>query len=479
MRIVYFIIPVLAFLFALSSCERNTYTTNPADKLNFSEDTVQFDTIFTGIGSTTQYLTIINRNKKDIKVDDIMLARGANSVFRINVDGIQSNHVKNIEIPAGDSIFVFVEVTINPSVNDMVEQDSILVLSNGNTQDVDLIAFGQNVHLFDGEVLHNDTVWKSEKPILIYNSVLVDENVSLTIEEGTQLHFHYGSSLLVKGTLKVNGQLDFPVVFQGDRLEEPYDDVSGQWGAWLTLENGGIYLLGGIHFLTGSKYNEMQYAEVKNAIIGIRADSVVTAGVPTVKLDNCIIQHMNIAGLYGAGAHITATNSQFLDCGQYSAALLYGGDYNFKHCTFANYFSGSRQTSAVMLNNYFAYQSEGQDIVDVRDFNAYFGNCILFGNLAEELNLDIFDDGVSDYTFENCLIKTGTNINNSHFINVIKNENPKFVDVYETYDYHLDTLSPVKDAGKLEIGMEVPLDFDGNSRVDDNAPDLGAYERIE
>ena len=480
MRIVFLLAPAFILLGVLSSCERNNYTTDPSDKLSFSMDTVQFDTIFTSIGSTTKYLTVINPHEKDIKVDDISLARGSGSVFRINIDGVETNHLSNVEIPAGDSIFIFVEVTINPSADDMVEQDSIVFTSNGNSQDVDLVAFGQNVFLVNGETLSNDTVWTPDKPILIYNSVLVDEDVTLQIDPGTNLHFHYGSSMLVRGTLKVNGMQGSPVVFEGDRLESAYDDISGQWGAWLTLESGGIYLLGGIHFLAGSKYNEMNYAEVKNAIVGIRADSVVTAGVPTVTLDNCIVQHMNVAGLYGAGAYITASNSLFLDCGQYTAALLYGGTYDFKHCTFANYYSGSRQTSSVALNNYFTYQNAaGQDILDARQFNAYFGNCILYGNLAEELMIDVYDDGISDYRFENCLIKTGENTGNSHFTNVTVNQDPKFVDPYDVYDYHLDTLSPAKDAGSLEVAQEIPLDYDGNSRLSDDAPDLGAFERIE
>lgn len=484
MRILSLLVPALLLVAVFSSCERNNYTTDPADKLSFSEDTVQFDTIFTDIGSTTKYLTVINTHNKDIKVDDIILARGSNSVFRINIDGVQTNHLSNVEIPAGDSLFIFVEVTINPSENDMVEQDSIVFTSNGNSQDVDLVAFGQNVFLINGATLQNDTIWSPDKPILIYNSVLVDENVTLDIQAGTQMHFHYGSSMLVKGTLKVNGAQGMPVVFQGDRLESGYDDIAGQWGAWITLESGGIYLLGGIHFLTGSKYNEMNYAEVKNAIVGIRADSVVTAGTPTVTLDNCVIQHMNVAGLYGAGAHVTAKNSQFLDCGQYTAALLYGGTYDFRHCTFANYYSGSRQSSSVFLNNYFSYEDDnGQGVLDVRNFNAYFGNCILYGNLAEELRVDIYDDGISNYHFENCLIKTDENIENSHYTNVIVNQDPKFVDPYDEHDFHLDTLSPAKDIGSLEVLDADPVilnyDFDGNSRLMDEGPDLGAYERIE
>ncbi|MFW5767232.1 MAG: hypothetical protein ACOCXO_02580, partial [Bacteroidota bacterium] len=273
MRDICIVIIFLAGIVILASCEQNQFTTDPSDKLEFSNDTVQFDTIFTSIGSTTKYFTVINPHNKDIEVDRISLARGKNSVYRLNIDGYQATSLSDVHIPAGDSIFVFVELTINPSANDMVEKDSVQFSVNGNSQDVKLVAFGQNVHLIDGNVISNDTTWTDDKPFLIYNSVLIDENANLQIQAGTQLHFHYGSSMLVEGSLKTYGTLDQPVVFQGDRLEEAYRDEPGQWGAWLELENGGLYILGGLHFLSGSKNNELNYTEIKNSIVGLRADS--------------------------------------------------------------------------------------------------------------------------------------------------------------------------------------------------------------
>jgi len=478
MREILITLSFLAGIVAFSSCDKTQYTTDPSDKLTFSTDTVQFDTIFTSIGSTTKYFTVINSNNKAISVENLRLAGGKNSVYRLNIDGYQATSLSDVEIPAGDSVFVFVELTINPAANDMVEKDSILFTVNGNLQDVKLVAFGQNVHLIDGKTITNDTTWTNDKPFLIYNSVLVDENVTLTIQEGTQLHFHYGSSMLVNGSLKTYGTLGAPVVFQGDRLEDPYDDEPGQWGAWLELESGGIYLLGGLHFLQGSKFNELNYTEIKNSIIGLRVDSVVTPGTPTVKLNNCVIQHMNVAGLYGAGAHIEAENSVFADCGQYTAALLYGGLYDFRHCTFANYYTGSRQNSSVVLNNYFAYENNQGTIVDARPFDAYFGNCIIHGNLEEEINIDGVAEAGFEYSFSHCLLKTEQNTGNEHFNAVIVNEDPQFVDKYEMYDFHLDTLSPAINAGDPGIATSVPLDFDGNSRLSDDAPDLGAFERM-
>ncbi|HOE04192.1 MAG TPA: hypothetical protein PLZ52_03160 [Bacteroidales bacterium] len=472
------IIAVLSLAWA-ASCERNDITTNPEDLLLFSDDTVQFDTIFTGVGSTTNYFVVYNQNKnKSINIDRIFLARGNQSKYRLNIDGRQTRDYSDMLLAPGDSAFIFVEVTINPGTDDMVEQDSVVFISNGNTQDVDLIAFGQNVLLIDGQIFGNDTTITSAKPVLIYNSALIDENVTLTVQAGTHFHFHKNSSLLVQGTLKVQGSTEEPVIFQGDRLEEGYSEISGQWGAYIdTL--GVRYLLGGLHFLAGSKHNEIDNAVIKNGVIGIRVDTVVTPGVPCLILRNTAIENMNVAGLYSIGTHVEAYNCVFANCGQYTVACLYGGNYSFYHCTLANYWSGNRQTSQLVLNNYFF---SGSQLYTRPLTKAYFGNCIIYGNKEEEINLDLTTETTASFYFDNCLIKAAVDFNVSnpvYFRNTILNENPKFKETISPYDYQLDTLSPAKDAGDPGISISLPFDLNNVNRMSDTGPDLGAFERIE
>ena len=66
--------------------ERNYIENNDA-LLEFSVDTVYFDTIFTTIGTTTKFFTIRNPYSRFIKIENIKLAGGCESFFRINVDG--------------------------------------------------------------------------------------------------------------------------------------------------------------------------------------------------------------------------------------------------------------------------------------------------------------------------------------------------------------------------------------------------------
>lgn len=469
----------------INACQKNEFTTNPSDKLSFSTDTVQFDTVFTNTGSSTNYFIIKNsNNKKAIVIDEIFLARGKNSVYRINIDGFPVSEMKNYELAPGDSIFIFVEVTINPGVNDMVEEDSVMFITNGNVQNVKLIAFGQNVTLINGQFITSDTTWTSAKPVLIYNSALVEENVTLTVLQGTKVYFHRGSTLFVKGTLKVNGGINERVVFAGDRLELYYEEMAGQWGGFLDDGNGNTtWIFGGIHLLAGSKNSVIFNADIKNSIIGLQVDSCVTPGIPTVKLKNTNIENSKVAGLLAQDGQIEAENCVIANSGQYNL-FMRGGSYSFTHCTFANYWIGNRQTPQLVLSNYYTYTNNlGATAVSYRDLtNAYFGNCIITGARDSEIELDLTTGALANFKFDNCLIKQKDyeSLESSNFfIDNIWNKNPKFMETLTPFDYELDSLSPAKDAGKLSIGVLAPLDQNGSSRLSDGKPDLGAYERQE
>src|SRR4026209_915111 len=97
----------------LNSCRKDLITTNPADKLSFSTDTLTFDTVFTTLGTTTLYLTVHNPNNKKISVSNIHLGGGDASLFRLNIDGRQVNEATDVEIPANDSIYIFVAATVD------------------------------------------------------------------------------------------------------------------------------------------------------------------------------------------------------------------------------------------------------------------------------------------------------------------------------------------------------------------------------
>lgn len=447
------------------SCENEEFYDGSEYYISMSADTVQFDTVFSTIGSVTKRFTISNPHNQKVKIDQIYLAGGDDSFFRINVDGNPGTSIRNVEIDKHDSLYIFVEVTVDPlNQNNPLEiKDSILFITGNYEQDVNLIAWGWDVTIIKNQIVGTET-WTSEKPYLILNSMMVDTNEVLTIDAGTKLFFDKKSRLYVAGTIQVNGAHENKVVFTGARLDNDYQEIPGQWqGIWL---------------MPGSSDNYINEAVIKNAIIGIQVDTFTTSLNPTLHLSNSIIKNMTSSALYAQGSRVYGYNNEFSNCGQYTTALTIGGTYEFYHCTFANYWNYStRRTASVLLTNYYIDINDNYQVRPLE--KAYFGNCIIYGNKESEILFDNNPAGDFNYYFDHSVLKIDQEaLNASQIENCIINESPLFVAPYE-YNYELDTLSVAKDAAKVEIANLFPLDLNHNSRFNDEGPDIGAYERIE
>src|SRR3984957_7380509 len=122
----------LVFLFAIS-CRKSTFITGKDATVGFSADTLFFDTVFVTTGSVTESVKIINSNNQKLHLTDVRLMGGAQSYFAINIDGSPGPEQDNIDLDAGDSLYIFAAVQIDPnSVNlPFIVSDSIQVAFNG------------------------------------------------------------------------------------------------------------------------------------------------------------------------------------------------------------------------------------------------------------------------------------------------------------------------------------------------------------
>ena len=120
----------------LFSCKKEEFETSSGVQLTFSQDTVLFDTVFTTVGSSTEVFTVYNRKNQAIKISSIRLASGMTSNYRLNVDGVPGKSFEDVEIAAEDSLFIFVEVTVDPNntKTPLIESDSIHFETNGKLQ---------------------------------------------------------------------------------------------------------------------------------------------------------------------------------------------------------------------------------------------------------------------------------------------------------------------------------------------------------
>ncbi len=457
----------LAALFnPFTSCKKDSLLTKGGD-LSFSIDTLKFDTVFTSLGSVTRSFKIYNNNNKRIKMSEIRLYGGDSSFFRMNIDGTPTKNIKDVELAPYDSLYVFVALTIDPTQGTLpfVIEDRVMITLNGQVRNVELQAYGQDAHYINDSVLVTSQTWINDKPYVILGpGALVDSDKILTIQAGCRIYVHATAKLYVKGTLKTFGTKTDSVIFQGDRLDRDYfgyKDYPGEWG--------------GIHFLSSSKQNNLNYTIIKNAGLYDAAVYVqppwVNQGGPIVEMNNCTIANSAGYGLLCFNTNVRANNCLIHTCGLQNIALIEGGDYEFNYCTIATYggvgINHAQQPSVAVLN----YRDISLTEYVGANLNAKFTNCIIYGALEEELFLNKKGNFTYNVTFDHSLIRKVSATTIANTPDCIFNNDPQFEDISK-WDYHLKSGSAAKAKG-VKINAIIQ-DLDGLARPDPST--IGCYE---
>lgn len=459
---------VLLYLIAITvcflSCRKDSFITSANARITITADTLKYDTVFTQVGSVTQSFKIINDNNQKLRLSSVKLMGGAGSNYKMNVDGLATTEAANIEIEANDSVYVFVQVNVDPNAGNLpfVIRDSIQVSFNGNDELVQLEAWGQNAHfLRNKEVITNET-WTNDLPYVILGYLYVGNNQTLTIEKGCRIYVHADAPVIIDGSLKVNGEKDTidRVYFLGDRLDDPYKHYPAAWP--------------GIYFRNDSRDNVLKYAVIKNSYQSIAAEGPANGGIK-VTLNQCVIDNSYESGIIALNSSIKATNCLISNCGK-NINIGKGGNYEFTHCTVVSYPTNfiDHRFPVVTLSD-----ADGNTTAPLE---AVFRNCILWGE-AElvENEVDINKTGSSsNITFDHVLWRmkaVPAGITNT-LPDALNNRSPQFdtIDVSENYfDFRLNTRnSPAVDAG-TDAG--ITIDLLGNTRPVGLKPDLGCFEK--
>ncbi len=452
------LISLSLILFFLFGCRKDDQiSTDSALKLEFSSDSILFDTVFTSLGSTTQKLKVYNRSKQAIKISEINLAGGSASNFQININGIPGTNVSDIELRGNDSLNIFVRVTINPNSNTLpfVVSDLLEFRTNGNSQKVILNAYGQNAVFLKAAIINTNTTWTKNLPYVIYGAVTISTGNTLTIENGSRIYFHKNAEMIVGGTLKVDGTREDSVLFSSDRLERIYEDERGQWK--------------GVRFLSSSVNNHLNYALVRNGIVGLQVDSLSRNSNPKLLLTNTKVLNMELMGLYGINADITGFNNIIANCGRYLIYGINGGLYNFKQNTFTNSIAQIRTNPSVLFTDGLNAQTSAR-------LNVTLVNNIIWGNHSNEFSIEKVGSLPIVRDIHNNLIKSGSTSFSGN--GNILNQNPLFKNEQQNL-FTLLPASPASNKGAdltLDPYFNTWLSKDLNGRTRLFPSDLGSYE---
>lgn len=461
-----FLLAFLSPFFFFTGCsQEDGFTSNSADKLCLLVDTLSFNTVFSTLGSTTAWLKIFNPNNKKIRISNIYLRSGGTKGYYINVDGSSASPFTNVDILAKDSLYLFVKLTPPEQNTDgpVLLEDAILFETNGNQQQIVLQAYSQNATIWHGKTITSDTTLTADRPFLLYDSLVVAKNVTLTIAKGVNLYFHDGATMEVYGSVKVNGTQASSVTFRGDRLDDvlagfPYDNYPGQWG--------------GIRLKNTSFNNEWNYAHIRGANWGVYADSS-SMNQPKLKLTNSIIHNMVYNCIKCCNCQLTVANSQLTNSGSYTVCLI-GGQADFTFCTIANYqrLISRDGSPALALFNYKDYSLQSK-----------FINTIVYGTQSNELSLDLTGNSQipGDVYFSNCLLKITPVLDSKYAANCIYAEDPHFLQLGTAaenykYDFRVDSISPARNKADSTYSKMYPIDMNGISRTNVAVPDIGSYQ---
>jgi hypothetical protein len=511
---------------SLTSC-RNDFEFEPSSgNLEFSRDTVYLDTVFTNIGSSTYMLKVYNRSKKDIAIPSIRLKK-PDSKYRLMVDGMSGTSFTDVELLAKDSMFIFIETTVDvaeANPDDFLYTDEIEFSSTNGVQEVHLVTLIQDayflypqrndeglyegvrydsetnpdseaVYIYGFNLDHSDVNngdeyhWNNTKPYVIYGFATVPNGETLVIDPGARVHFHANSGLMVRpgAKLEINGTAssdpetaENEVIFEGDRLEPGFANIPGQWFGVL---------------LMSAEDNAINHLTLKNAEIGILASAPIGDEVtkPKLSINNSQIYNHRNFGILGVNADIIAANLAANIAGQASVACTLGGNYSFKHCTFANYFNHPSQVP-LLVND---YQLDGE-VLRLSSLNATFENCIMYGSSSLGISLENAGADTPEVTFNctfsNSLIKfvdfsnrfanhplyqfNGDGIVNYNNVLIAESSIANTADFVNPQRNNLNILntSAAIGIGSTTVAAQVPADLNNVSRTAN--PDAGAYQHL-
>lgn len=503
---------LLGLIFWCSSCRKDFEYAPSAGTLSFSKDTVFLDTVFNNIGSSTYGLKVYNTSRDDVVIPSIILQNGSSSFYRLNVDGKAGNNFQDIFIRAKDSMFIFIETTVDLGTrleNTFLYTDALVFDSGAFEQQVQLVTLvkdaiflypqnnpngaketillsvdeaGNEIRV-EGFLLEDDLLqFTNEKPYVVYGYAAVADSKQLTIDAGARIHFHKDSGLLIQdgGSVSINGVLsenkellEGEVIFEGDRLEPNFSDIPGQWGLfWIA---------------SGSFNNSISYLTLKNGSVGLLVEGDTELQSPTVVIKNSQIFNNSNHNIWARNAFLEAENLVLGGSGAASLYLNLGGNYKFTHCTIGNYWNnGFRTGSAVLIDNTVQI-SEANSIS--RDLvQANFRNCIIDGNSQLELTLLKSDQSLFNYSFSNCLIKFDDFSDQfvddtlydfqdtSKYSNIILEFDSDFFFPARN-NFRIGLESEAIMGASIEFAQEVPFDILGADRT--LSPHLGSYQAIE
>lgn len=301
--------------------------------------------------------------------------------------------------------------------------------------------------------------------IKIYSDVVVLENATLSIFQGTVIEFQGHYKLNIRGRLLASGTIEDRIIFTAK------DTVAGWHGIrFLGIDNNSLAL-------SHLQYCTIRHGNATGAAPDNRGGGIFTHSSSKLLIENCIIEK-NRSEYYGGGIGLFSSSSAIIrNCIIRNNSALYGAGM---HITLSSH---------PTIENCLFYENEGRGAL----FIEYNANPVL-KNLTITNN-DYYGIRTSNNAHPeliNCIVwnNEDVEISNNAEISITHSDieggwtgegnidvDPLFLDPANS-NYRLDERSLSINAGHPLYNNDsiYPLDLDGLSRVSHDTIDMGAYE---
>ena len=293
--------------------------------------------------------------------------------------------------------------------------------------------------------------------------------------------------LTIAQALRIEDKLNaLKEILNGNTIEENFNLLNDDW----TIEDRCT------EALSYWQLNDLDLSQKMEVLSGGQKTKVFLAGIsihrPEIILMDEPSNHLDLLGRRMLYDFIKTTSSSLIVVSHDRELLnllnivyelskrgltVYGGNYDFNHCTSAAYSNSFllHKEPALLLTDFVKQDNS----ILTAPLSATFRNCIFWGDNGtadDEVVSSKQGSGTYSANFQNCLWKVKNNPANITSSNIIANQDPIFDSVNNSrrfYNFRLKDESPAKNKG---IGSGISIDLDGNPRAV-GLPDIGCYEK--
>ena len=402
----------------------------------------------------TRRLVVINPSEKAVNINQIKLGGLSTSDYTLIINGQQTNISSNVYLRGKDSLYILINAQLKKKdlTTPFLISDSILFYTGKGEQKIYLTAWGRDAVYYQGDTIKGNVTWDSTRVRFIYKTVFVAAGSTLTIEKGTEIKATKGNGLKVAGMLIVRGDSNAMVKFAGPRLDSYFNDIPGQWK--------------GITILPGSKNNQIDWCEIKNAETGISAGNEEESADKTeLKVTNTILKNHSRSGLMAYHTDLTMWNCLVTNFAATGLELNLGGKYLlFNNTIYNDSRVFSRKGPLISIDNIkegisSSFNTEGE-IKNNIIWGTETDEVISTGDKIKDLNIE----------FKRNIVKSSDTFFTSDTANYA-NIDPLFKDAGKSI-FELKENSP-----SINKGLTIPFfNTDLYGRVRTEPYDLGAFE---